>query len=181
MGTHPPWPCFPLTQTPWSLRVSSASKLPNEPEYHLWHVGPSSSILRPKLRKHLWMVLWSNKQTKHTNQTTSPHQVSSMQLFHTRRPYSLFDLASFLNLASASHLPVHDIILLFCTMQTTLELVVHWVPRTKSTCLFITPEATLVKTFHTCSSIATMQTKPHATPTTLGQELVHTKLSINHH
>jgi hypothetical protein len=43
------------------------------------------------------------------------------------------------------------------------------------------PEATLAKTFHTCSSPATTQTKPHPALVVLGQESVHTMLSITHH
>jgi hypothetical protein len=43
------------------------------------------------------------------------------------------------------------------------------------------PEATLAKTFHTCSSPATTQTKPHPTLVVLDQESVHTMLSITHH
>ena len=42
-------------------------------------------------------------------------------------------------------------------------------------------EATLAKTFRACSSPATTQTKPHRPPAVLGQELVHTTLSITHH
>jgi hypothetical protein len=68
-----------------------------------------------------------------------------------------------------------------CTMQTALGLVIHRVSRTKPTCYSITSEPTLAKSFHTCSSPATTQTKTHPTPAILGQETVHITLSTTHH
>jgi hypothetical protein len=70
-----------------------------------------------------------------------------------------------------SYEPTHTCYLaLPCTMRTTHDPVVHRAPRTKPTCLSITPEITLVKTFHTCYSPITMQTKLHPKPVVLSQD-----------
>jgi hypothetical protein len=66
-------------------------------------------------------------------------------------------------------------------MLPALDPPVHRVPQTKPTCLFITLEATLTKTFRFCSSPATTQTKRQPTPAIPGQESVHTMLSTTHH
>jgi hypothetical protein len=61
VDTHPPRPCFPPTQVPWTRRVSPASKFLVAPGSCLCCVGPSGSILRSKPRNPPAMVLWPNR------------------------------------------------------------------------------------------------------------------------
>jgi hypothetical protein len=94
-----------------------------------------------------------------------------------------------------SHYPasahVHDFVLLFfppcgrlaflATMQPTLDPAGHRVTRAEPTYLSTPRRPCKVKTFRACSSPAPTQIKPQPEPTILGNESVHTTLSLTHH
>ena len=81
--------------------------------------------------------------------------------------------------ALASLLRLH--LALLATMRPALDLVGHRVPRTKPTRPLHSSEVTQTQTFRTCSSPAPTQIKPQPASAVLGQESVHTTLSITHH
>jgi hypothetical protein len=67
------------------------------------------------------------------------------------------------------------------TMRPALEPAGHRVPRVSPTCLFTPRRPRKAQTFCAHSSPSPTQIKPQPAPTILGQELVHTTLSITHH
>jgi hypothetical protein len=67
------------------------------------------------------------------------------------------------------------------TMRPALDLVRPPGPSSRAYLSLHTSEATQAKTFRTRSSPAPTQIKPQPTPVILGQESVHTMLSITHH
>jgi hypothetical protein len=159
-----------------------ASKLPDVPRYRLRHVGPSSSVLRPKLRNHPQMF-WpkpSNMSCK-----AQPHNAKlwARQAFHLRRPDGLYlVLPHFLTWPPLMHrLQVHDFVLLFLdhadlTWSRRLS-----GPSNQAYLSLHHPKATLAKTFRVCSSPATTQIKPHVTSVIPCQESVCTILPITRH
>jgi hypothetical protein len=66
-------------------------------------------------------------------------------------------------------------------MRPTLDPAGHRVPRVRPTCLSTPRRPRKAYTFLAHSSPAPMQIKPQPAPAILGQELVHTTLSITHH
>jgi hypothetical protein len=67
------------------------------------------------------------------------------------------------------------------TMRPTFDPAGHRVPRVRPTCLFTPRRPRKAWTFRTHSSPAPMQIKLQPAPAILGQESVHTTLSITHH
>jgi hypothetical protein len=77
---------------------------------------------------------------------------------------------------------VHDFVLLFLPpCSSYLNSFGHRVHRAEPTCLSTPWRPRKVKTFHARSSPAPTQIKPQTAPAILGQESVHTTLSITHH
>jgi hypothetical protein len=77
---------------------------------------------------------------------------------------------------------VHDFVLLFLPpCGPHLIPFGHRVHRAEPTCLSTPRRPRKAKTFHAHSSPAPTQIKPQLTPAILGQESVHTTLSITHH
>jgi hypothetical protein len=77
---------------------------------------------------------------------------------------------------------VHDFVLLFLPpCGPHLIPFGHRVHRAEPTCLSTPRRPRKAKTFRACSSPAPTQIKPQPTPAILGQESVHTTLSITHH
>ena len=122
------------------------------------------------------------KPPNHVRGRTTSTPSFKPQVFRFRRPDSLLNLALFLDLAATSApAPCSQLRLallapcgphLIPSSTGSLELGLLASP---------SPEASQAKTFRACSSPATTQTKPLPTPTILGQESVHTTLSITHH
>jgi hypothetical protein len=67
------------------------------------------------------------------------------------------------------------------TMRPALDPAGHWVPQAEPTCLSTPWRPCKSKTFRARSSPAPTQIKLQPAPTILGQESVHTTLSITHH
>jgi hypothetical protein len=67
------------------------------------------------------------------------------------------------------------------TMRPALDPAGHQVPRVRTSCLSTPQRPRKALTFRAHSSPAPTQIKPQPTPAILGQELVHTTLSITHH
>jgi hypothetical protein len=78
--------------------------------------------------------------------------------------------------------PVDDFVLLFLPPRgPRLTPSGHRVHRAEPTCLSTPPRPRKAKTFHTYYSPAPTRVKPQPAPAILGQESVHTTLSITHH
>jgi hypothetical protein len=67
------------------------------------------------------------------------------------------------------------------TMRPALYPAGHRVPRAEPTCLSTPRRPRKARTFRARSSLAPKKIKPQAAPAILGQESVHTTLSITHH
>jgi hypothetical protein len=67
------------------------------------------------------------------------------------------------------------------TMRPALDPAGHWVPRVRPTCLFTLRRPRKAETFGAHSSPAPTKIKPQPASAILGQESVHTTLSITHH
>jgi hypothetical protein len=78
--------------------------------------------------------------------------------------------------------PIHNFVLLFLPL-CCLHLIPfdHRVHRVETTCLSTPRRPRKAKTFHARSSPAPTQIKPQPAPAIVGQESVHTMLSITHH
>jgi hypothetical protein len=77
--------------------------------------------------------------------------------------------------------PVGEFVLLFLPpCGPHLILFVHWVHRAEPTCLSTPRRSHMAKTFCARSSPAPTQIRPQPTRAILGQESVHTMLSITH-
>jgi hypothetical protein len=182
--TQPLRPCFPPTQAPRSRGVPpphfEASTIASGS--HPCCTRPSGSVLRLKLRNHCGLILWPNQQTLRTRHGLTTLSSKHMKPFTSGAQTVYSVLPHSLTWPPPLHrLHVHDFVLLF----------LHHADRTWSRRLsgpsnqaYLSlhhPKATLAKTSFSCSSPTTTQTKSHPASAILGQESVHSMLSITHY
>jgi hypothetical protein len=160
------------TQAPRSCRMSPASKLLGAPESRLrplslryWFCGSIPRMTWLPRRPDSVLVLWS-KPTKPRVQTPVVRRYPQrLHLGFEAEPRN----CTWLHLA------------FLATMRPALDPVRPLGPSSWSYSSFHSSEATQAKTFRARSSPAPTQIKLRPAPAILGQESVHTMLSITHH
>jgi hypothetical protein len=167
---HPPGLRVLPTQAPRSCHVSPTTKLLD---------APGSRLLPPSLGS--WFC-GSTKEPRHF--CGEPPQTPRTQCsLHANPTHDLAATSSWLDLGfeaqPRNHTRLH--LAFLATMRPALNLVWPPGPSTRAYLSLHSSEATQAKTFRAYSSPAPTQIKLQHIPVTLGQESVHTTLSIAHH